>query len=231
MTVSTHGSGPRTMVDIAADQLHEMIVSGEIPAGHPLRLSALAEQLDMSHMPVREALRRLDSLGLVEIQPHRGAFVRELSAKDLRDTIETRLILERAAIERCATSADEGLFQQAAAFLDRHESLLDAGLGVEAREAHHQFHFALYRASGSRWLVQAIEPVFRNSERYRFLAVASGGDSVAEDEHRAMLESCIARDCAAAGEALEAHITRSGRRMLSHLEDSSHSPPESAVDE
>ena len=218
MTISAQGAGRRTMVDIAADQLHEMILSGAIPAGHPLRLTALAEQLDMSPMPVREALRRLDSLGLVEIQPHRGAFVRALSAADLRDTVETRLILERAAIEKCAAAFDESLLEEAAVWLDRHETLLAAGMGIEAREAHRHFHFSLYRGSGSRWLLQAIEPVFRNSERYRFLAVAETGDRGAAEEHHLMLRCCRERDCAAAGAALEQHLTRSAHRMLTNLE-------------
>src|SRR4029450_5865281 len=85
--------GRRTLAEHAAAELHQLILSGELPSGTPLRLVELASRLEMSQMPVREGLRRLEALGLVEIIPHRGAWVRDLSAGDLRDTYATRRAL------------------------------------------------------------------------------------------------------------------------------------------
>lgn len=209
-----------TMAEKAAAQLHQAIVSGEVPAGSHLRLIDLAERLGMSPMPVREALRRLESLGLVEVHAHRGAFVRTLSQEDFEDTMETRLLLERAAVEKAAVRFTEEDAEKAEHWLKRYLALAQAGMVVEAREAHIEAHFTLYRASGSTWLVHAIEAVWRNSERYRFTdASGRDEDEVSGHEHSPILEACRARDPDKAGEALVDHLTRAAERMRTHIPD------------
>src|SRR3954453_21421633 len=84
----------KTAADEAERALFQGITSGAITPGAPLRLQDLANQLDMSMMPIREAIRRLQALGLVEVVPHKGAWVRPLTHDDLRDTYFTRLHLE-----------------------------------------------------------------------------------------------------------------------------------------
>ena len=79
--------------DIAARELFDAIVDGRIPPGSPLRLKELSEQLGMSMMPVREAIRRLAALDLVEMEPRKGARVRERALADLQDTYFSRLHL------------------------------------------------------------------------------------------------------------------------------------------
>src|SRR5438093_22182 len=75
---------------------------GDVAPGGRLRIEDLAELLEMSPMPIREALRRLDSAGLVEHVPHRGARVAELSLPDLREVYEARLALEPLAVQQAA---------------------------------------------------------------------------------------------------------------------------------
>jgi DNA-binding GntR family transcriptional regulator len=207
----------RTMAETAAEQLHQAIISGDVPAGAHLRLVDLAEKLGMSPMPVREALRRLESLGLVEVHPHRGAFVREVSRADFQDTMDIRIMLERAAVERAAESFTTEAAEKARDWLDRYVALAESGLVVEAREAHTELHFTLYRASGSYWLVHSIEAVWRNSERYRFAVTPHHGDPALHREHDPILEACIAQDPARAGEALVEHLTRASERMLANI--------------
>lgn len=207
-----------TMAERAAAQLHQAIVSGEVPAGAHLRLVDLAERLGMSPMPVREAVRRLESLGLVEVHPHRGAFVRTLSKEDFDDTMETRLLLERAAVEKAAAAFTEEAAEKAEYWLKRYVALAQAGMVVEAREAHTEAHFSIYRASRSKWLMHAIEAVWRNSERYRFTdASGRDEDEVSGHEHSPILEACRAGDPQAAGDALVEHLTRAAGRMVSHI--------------
>jgi DNA-binding GntR family transcriptional regulator len=204
----------RTLAEEAAAILHEQILSGEIPSGTPLRLIELSKRLDMSPMPIREGLRRLAALGLVEIIPHRGAWVRELSADDLRDTYLTRLELESLAVRRTAgrlTDVDGKAARQA---LEEHVRHSLAGNQAAAREAHTEFHFTLYRAGGSRSLPRAIEPVWQNSERYRF-----GSRPTAfliernRQEHQAILDACVAGDPDAAEQALRNHLAGAFQRI------------------
>ena len=90
------------MAEAALAELRDSILSGELAPGAPLRLEELAERLGMSISPVREAVRRLESLGLAVHIPHRGARVSELALDDLRDTYEVRLVLEPLAVRRAA---------------------------------------------------------------------------------------------------------------------------------
>ncbi len=82
--------------------LHDAIVSGALLPGERLPIEDLAAATGMSPMPIREALRRLDGVGLVENVPHRGARVADLSVEDLNEVYDSRLMLEVPAIGRAA---------------------------------------------------------------------------------------------------------------------------------
>lgn len=209
--------GPKTMAENAAEYLHRAIVSGEVPAGSHLRLTEIAERLDMSMMPVREAVRRLESLGLVEVHPHRGAFVRELSKSDFEDTMATRVMLESAAVQQAAERFHPDHEQEAMYWLKRYTALVEADLVVEAREAHTSLHFTLYKASGSRWLVHAIEPVWRNSERYRFASQEHEPGESLHGEHEPIIRACVEHDPERAGNALTRHLGKAAERMAANI--------------
>ncbi|WP_211592194.1 GntR family transcriptional regulator [Microbispora sp. H10836] len=217
--LSPDNSSPRrTLAEAAAAELHRMILAGELQAGSPLRLTDLAAQLDMSPMPVRDALRRLEALGLVEIVPHKGAKVRELSEADLRDTYEIRIELESLAVGRAALAFDADVAGRAERALDEHESLLARGEVERARRAHTEFHFAIYHASGSRWLPRAIEPVWLNSERYRFASTPDAERRhLSQMEHRAILDACVAGRPERAIAALRGHLEGAMTRILAGM--------------
>ena len=93
----------RALVDKLAAQLHARVVSGDLASGTRLRQEALAEEFGVSRTPIREALRKLQASGLVELHPNRGAFVRGLSPREIRDAYEVRATLEALAAELAAT--------------------------------------------------------------------------------------------------------------------------------
>src|ERR1700760_4508855 len=102
--------GHRTLAEKAFETLHQAIITGQLRPGTRLPIEELAEVLEMSPMPIREAVRRLDAAGLVENIPHRGARVTELSVTDLSEVYEARMALEVLAIRRSAErfqAADE----------------------------------------------------------------------------------------------------------------------------
>jgi DNA-binding GntR family transcriptional regulator len=208
----------RTLADAAAAQLHEAILAGDLAAGSALRLTDLADSLGMSMMPVREAIRRLESLGLVDVVPHKGAWVRELTLDDAHDTHEMRLLLEITAIERAAPRFTAGDAKKARAALERHIAAAEIGDQVTARQAHTDFHFAIYAAAGSRWLLHALEPVWQNSERYRFAGTRTP-EARAERtrEHKAILAACTVHDAVAAADALRIHIQNSRSRVIQKM--------------
>jgi DNA-binding GntR family transcriptional regulator len=197
----------RTLAERAVAELHEAILSGDLAPGTPLRLEHLARTLDMSPMPVREAIRQLERLGLAEHVPHRGARVSRLSVDDLRDTYEARLALETLAIRQAAA----GFTEDEAAAAERHLADLVHAYKTDdqrrARTAHAEFHLGLYAASGSSWLPRLIRPLWENSERYRVASLYSRRSlERRRREHELILEACVAHDPDAAEAALRAHL-------------------------
>src|ERR1700760_4374599 len=100
--------GHRTLAEKAYESLHAAIITGQLRPGARLPIEELAEHLEMSPMPIREAVRRLDGAGLVEDVPHRGARVTELSVTDLAEVYEVRLSLETLAMRRAAARFTDG---------------------------------------------------------------------------------------------------------------------------
>ncbi|MDW5596310.1 GntR family transcriptional regulator [Conexibacter stalactiti] len=208
----------QTASDQAEEALFEAIMDGKIPPGAPLRLQELAQQLGMSIMPVREALRRLAGFGLVEIVAHKGAWVRPLTLEDLRDTYFTRISLESLALLAAADRFTPQQAAQARAALREQDAANRSGDRVGARDAHERFHFTLYRASGSEWLVRSLEPAWRNSERYRVESMRDPGHVRRRaEEHGRMLTALEAGDGRAAAALLASHLRSTADLVATRL--------------
>jgi DNA-binding GntR family transcriptional regulator len=210
--------GHRTLAERAFATLHEAIVTGVLPPGERLPIEELAEILDMSPMPIREALRLLDSVGLVENIPHRGARVTELSIEDLREVYEARLALEPLAVRHAAERFSDDDAALAAERLEAHvKAYRQRDLGV-VWSTHTAFHFALYDAARSRWMARLIHPLWETSERYRFamLPVRMNLDQ-RRLEHERILRACIDHDPAAAARELRNHLARTANLIAAQM--------------
>src|SRR5579884_3119805 len=210
--------GHRTLAERAFATLHEAIVTGVLPPGERLPIEELAEILEMSPMPIREALRLLDSVGLVENIPHRGARVTELSIDDLREVYEARLALEPLAVQHAAerfTDADASL---AAERLEAHvRAYRQRDLGP-VWSTHTAFHFALYDAAQSRWMHRLIHPLWETSERYRFAMLPVRMNLEQRRlEHERILQACIDHDPATAARELHNHLARTANLIAAQM--------------
>ena len=199
--------GHRTLADRAFAALHDAIVAGRLAPGERLPIEELGVALGMSAMPIREALRRLDAAGLVENIPHRGGRVTELSIPDLAEVYEARLALEPLAVRRAALrfgEAEAALATERLATLDE----LPDDSSPETWAAHTAFHFALYDAADSRWLLRLIEPLWETSQRYRLAANVAPKLRTRSVEHEVILQACIEHDAELAARSLYNHLTR-----------------------
>jgi DNA-binding GntR family transcriptional regulator len=206
--------GHRTLAEQAFASLHEAIVTGALEPGERLPIEELAEVLEMSPMPIREALRRLDAAGLVEHVPHRGARVTELAVDDLREVYTVRLELEPLAVREAAVRFTEEDAATAKEALKRHLEAVESDRLSEAWTTHTEFHFALYNAARNRWLARLITPLWETSERYRH---ASGPVEwrlkERQREHEAILGACIAGDPDRAARELHNHLARTANHV------------------
>ena len=196
------------MAEAALDELREAIVLGELVPGTPLRLEDLAASLGMSISPIREAVRQLEALGLAEHVPHHGAKVVALDVEELRDLFQVRLALETMAVRKAAEQFADDDASGAASLLDQCVDARARGDLRRAMRAHTDFHFALYEASGSAWLVRLIRPAWESCERYRAALLAQQGSlqDLHQEIDQELLESCRARDSERAAGALHRHL-------------------------
>jgi DNA-binding GntR family transcriptional regulator len=229
---SSDAAAPRTLAEHAVRAIEEAILRGDFQPGQRLLLDELATSLDMSPMPIREALRRLETLGFVQSQAHRGARVREVSAEDLLDLYRTRLPLEVMAIRQAAKQFGAAEGDRAERMLDQYTTLYERGDPIAAREAHLDFHFTLYAASGSEWLLHAIRPLCQYGERYRVSSIGARGPMESRyREHADLLAACRAKDPLRAGQALANHLLTTVQVLLPHLTGTSPASAQAVMDE
>jgi DNA-binding GntR family transcriptional regulator len=197
----------RTMAEAALERLREAIIMGELTPGTPLRLEDLARQLGMSISPIREAVRQLEALGLAEHVPHHGAKVMRLDVEELRELFSIRLALEGMAVRRAAALFEDANAQSARAHLTAYDDARHRGDIRAAVRAHGSFHFALYEAAKSGWLLRLIRPAWDSCERYRPVLLAEGK---LQDRHEELdvelLDACAAHDEDRAAQALHDHL-------------------------
>jgi DNA-binding GntR family transcriptional regulator len=207
------------MAEAALERLREAIIMGELTPGTPLRLEDLARQLGMSISPIREAVRHLEALGLAEHVPHHGAKVMRLDVEELRELFSIRLALEGMAVRRAAELFEEVDEERARGHLRVYDEARHRGDVRGAVRAHGAFHFALYDAARSSWLVRLIRPAWDSCERYRPVLFAEGS---LQDRHEELdvqlLDACVAHDAERAERALHDHLQLASEIFAVELE-------------
>lgn len=209
----------KTTVDLAVTELYVNILDGVYPPGSFLRLNEVSEFLGMSMMPVREAIRELAALGIVESIPHRGAQVRALTMSDLIETYRGRLYLETLSLKIGAPlfTAEHRLRAEKANQL-RIETI-DSGLTVEVVTAHEAFHFELYNSCANPWIAKALLPGWRNSERYRSFSMRNKDlQETLDSQHGLLIEAMSQNDAHSAVEILHSHLTLAAQSVAMELD-------------
>lgn len=185
--------------------LVDRIVKGDLVPGERIVESRLAKELSISQSPVREALRDLAAIGLVEIESRRGARVRQPSAKELRDVSEVRSEIDAMAARLAAKRLDDDTIDELrAAHRTMTHCLEDRDyVGMTAADA--EFHRVIARASGN----QAVERVFGQLEPFArtFITLTSPNVELGGilRQHGEILDALIARDADLASDRARAH--------------------------
>jgi DNA-binding GntR family transcriptional regulator len=216
------GNGiPRTSLTSAvADRLREMIIRGEIQEGEQLRQDAIAADLQVSRIPVREALRRLEAEGLIKIVAHHGAVVSSLSSEEIEELFEMRAVLECEVLRLSIPGLTEADFKQAEGILEKYEKALwmQGDVGSWGR-LNSEFHTVLYSRANRPHFMAVIRQINNNGDRYtRLQLYLTKAFERAKKEHRMLLELCRKRDVNGAVELLQQHIRSAGRTLKESLE-------------
>jgi DNA-binding GntR family transcriptional regulator len=193
--------GRRTATEKVMARLRTMLITGALAPGSRIDQADLVRRFDVSIVPIREALARMASAGLVEIVPHRGVFVVNVSAGELTDLYAVREILE----EQAAMIAVDRMSDSDIAALERVASAMARcarkGDLDEFLKQNREFHFTIYRASKRRHMLQVIEQMWDLSARYAHLQLHAVPDRAMESmsEVHAIVSACRRRDRDAVG--------------------------------
>ncbi len=189
-------------------ELAARIISGQIDAGAPLRQDHIAEEFGASHVPVREAFRRLEAQGLVESKPRRGVRVSGFSRDEVREVAEMRAALEVLALRHAAPHITKAILDEA----ERATHASDHAPDVHAWEqANRRFHRTILTPCGMPRLLRTIDDLHTASARFLFSGWRAEWETPTDRDHRAILAALREGDIEAAAATLARHVQSIGR--------------------
>lgn len=192
--------------DQVKDKLVERIVRGELPPGSRIVEIRIAREFGVSQAPVREALRSLASLGLVEMRPHRGSRVRQPSREELVEAVHVRGVLEAYAAEIAAQKITDGELEQLEELLEGMRECARKGDALAQAHLNAEFHSTIVHAAGNGTLMRSWKLLEPFTQTY-LTATASGVDLLwLADRHVEILDALRARDAEAASKAVRKHL-------------------------
>ncbi len=218
-----------TAADVAYQAIRNHILNGDLEAGQRIDQDAEARRLDVSRMPVREALRRLEAEGLVEITRHRGAYVRPMSIADLEELYVMRIALEPVAGRFGAERASDETLDRMRELIPRMETIVTAVDAAAWLEVDWSFHSYLYADASLPRLLRTIHGLWEEVSRYRKLRLAYREElEVSLREHRELIAACAARDGREAETIIRTALERSQRTLPEVLREAglAHDAPE-----
>jgi DNA-binding GntR family transcriptional regulator len=209
----------------ATDSLRELIIRRKLGPGQQLRQDHLATLLGVSRIPIREALKGLESEGLVIHEPNRGYFVASLEAAALEQIYVMRRLLETEVLRRIEWP-DKRELQDIRAINTQLFQAFKRGALSDAVVLNRQFHFAVFALAGLPYMVNEIERLWHQSEQYRalYLADAAARRRVFE-EHELIVQALRGRDRPALIEVADRHRIVAEEHLLLLLRDTSGGAP------
>lgn len=215
MTIKSSYIPRQSLTSAVAEKLRDKIVRGEIHEGEQLRQDAIANEFQVSRIPVREALRQLEAEGLINIILHRGAVVSALSPADIKEVFEMRALLESEVLRASVPNLREQHFQAAEDILKRYEQALWAEEDVsDWGRLNWDFHSTLYAGAERPQFMSVIRTLNYKGERYiRLQLYLTREMERAKREHRELLDLCKARNVERAVELLGKHIRFAGQSL------------------
>ena len=205
-----------SLADQAAATLRRMILLGELPPGESTTQERLARMLEVSTMPVREALLRLAAEGLVETDPNRSFRVVRSTSSDVRDGFWLHSVLAGELTARACEEVDVDLRRD----LEReHASFIEAiavGTPEMMEAANWRFHRVINLAAGAPRLLVALKATLRFIPDGYYGVVEKWPESSAQS-HAALLDAFVRHDPDAARRIAESHVTDAGERLIAYF--------------
>ncbi|TCP54961.1 DNA-binding GntR family transcriptional regulator [Tamaricihabitans halophyticus] len=202
------GTATDRVVDGVYARLREKIFTGELAPGTKLSVPALAELLEVSRSPVRDAVLRLVQDRLATEEPRRGAVVASVGAAELVTIYEVREVLEGLAARLAVENAGRRLVRALREALDDHQHAVDVSDLAATTEADMRFHALVREASGNHEVIRLLDEIQTQVRLAMRTTTVTAGPRHALDDHRAILTAIESGDPNAAEQVARAHIFR-----------------------
>lgn len=208
MAKKTDSASGETLADRISRALAERIVRGDLAPGERLRQDHIASEFSASHVPVREAFRRLEAQGLARSEPRRGVRVAGFSLADVREVAEMRAALEVLALRHAVPNITRAILDEAeAATLEG-----DVAADVKAWElANRRFHRLITAPCQMPRLMEVIDGLHAASARFLFSSWQAGWERRTDHDHRAIITALRENRPDEAGQILARHVQWIGR--------------------
>ena len=208
-------SRPGKSSTLIYNQLKIEILNNQLLGASSLKQDKIAEQFQVSKIPVREALKRLEADGLVEFKPRRGAFVVELTQSDILENLEIRIALETRAIKLAIPNMTSNDLSEAS------DILIDYQNTDEVEEWSHlnqKFHQCLYSPCGLPNLMNMIQKLKERTNLFMRLKISQvSGLERPHQEHLAILEACKAKNVKLGVKLIEQHIEFTKKEVTAYF--------------
>jgi DNA-binding GntR family transcriptional regulator len=203
-----------TMVDGITERLRRAIITGTVKPGERIRVADLERKFGVSHIPIREALRRLQSEGFVEISPRRTTIAAGVDLGDLANIYDLRRIIEIEIGRRAMSRMGKGDIETVRRALERFQAVADNPSSAEFWERHRDFHWALLAPASNPTVQRVLHRLWQSSERYVRLFVSTFATmKTVMDLHVELYEACAGGDVTAFENALTRHYVETEKTV------------------
>ena len=210
-------TAPISASEFAAAKIRQSILEGTLEPGARIQQHALASELGVSHVPLREAIQKLEAEGFLAVHPRRGAFVMPLSIEDAGEIFDLRATLEVKAIRAsipALNSEQLQILRESCAAADGNTDVVRYG------ELNTQFHRALYAGASRPRLQNLIEGLWGNAARYSMLLRFRGDHfEQSQADHWDLVECALHRDVDRACATLTDHIATAAKKIMKIMND------------
>ncbi|MGC1352942.1 MAG: GntR family transcriptional regulator [Xanthobacteraceae bacterium] len=205
---------PETMVDGITERLRQAIITGAIRPRERIRVADLERKFGVSHIPIREALRRLQSEGFVEISPRRTTIAAGVDLSDLANIYDLRRIIEVEIGRRSVSRMTKSDIETVRLALVNFQAVANDPSSAEFWERHRNFHWALLAPAANPTVQRVLDHLWQSSERYvrLFVSTFATMDTVM-DLHVELYEACAGGDVTTFENALTRHYVETEKTV------------------
>ncbi|MDR3592399.1 MAG: GntR family transcriptional regulator [Negativicutes bacterium] len=204
--------------EVVFEVIRTAITSGTLQPGERIMENQLAEQLNVSRTPVREAIRKLEQEGFVVMVPRRGTYVSDLSIRDINEVFEIRTALEVLAAGLAAERITEDGLELLERLLVEIGELIDLGDTERLVEADCRFHDILYNATHNKTLANITNNLREKFTPFRAISYSYPGRAKRSlEEHRRLVEALAERNPLLAQQVARKHMEKAEQTLLQHM--------------